>query len=106
MSFPRVVPIAQRKINNTIRRRIMRGAVLYSVGFAGVGEYLGWWDKYDYNISSDDMLESVQRDDEKSWKKLSMNLIQTSTEKGQRILNDQFVENLPLGVKHVVQDPR
>lgn len=106
MSFPRVVPIAQRKIDYKLRRRIMRGGILYSVGLAGVGEYLGWWDKYNCNIPGEDMLETVQMEDEKSWRAWTTRAMHVSSEKAQRIMNDRFVENLPLGVKHVVQDPR
>ena len=52
------------------------------------------------------MIEKVQKEDEKMWSKWSMKMLDTSVEKSKRIMNDQFVENLPLGIKHLVQDPR
>ena len=109
MSFPRVVPIAKRKVDYKIRNRILRGGILYTVGFYGVGEYFGWFDKYlmvkDSN-KPEDLLEMVQKEDEKTWTKWSMKMVDTSVEKSKRIMNDKFIENLPLGIKHAIQDPR
>jgi len=109
MSFPRVVPIAKRKVDYKVRNRIMGTGMLYTVGFYGVGEYFGWWDQYVMDKESnspESMIEKVQKEDEKMWSKWSMKMLDTSVEKSKRIMNDQFVENLPLGIKHLVQDPR
>eukprot|EP00092_Neocalanus_flemingeri_P000733 GFUD01000777.1.p1 GENE.GFUD01000777.1~~GFUD01000777.1.p1 ORF type:complete len:178 (-),score=65.71 GFUD01000777.1:92-625(-) len=109
MSFPRVVPIAKRKVDYKVRNRIMGASMLYTVGFYGVGEYFGWWDKYILdreNSSPEGIVKKVQEDDEKMWTKWSMKMLNTTVEKSRRIVNDQFLENMPLGMKHHVNDPR
>jgi len=109
MSFPRVVPIAKRKVNYKIRNRVLATGMAYTIGFGAVSGYFGLFDKFVVNWERDDALnlvEKTQVDDEKSWGKWSMKMMDRSVEKSRRIINDNFVENLPVGVQNYINDPK
>lgn len=109
MSFPRRVPLAQRKVNYKVRNRFIGGGLAYTVGFYGVGEYLGWWDKYELGIGRDNVETFVNRtqlEDEQSWVRWSFKLMNITQEKSKEIIDKKFVQNLPLGMQHYINDPK
>jgi len=109
MSFPRVVPLAKRKVNKKIRSRILGAGIVYAVGVGVVGEVFGWWDKYDFfelRDTPEGMVKKVQTEDEQMWKKLAVATLNITFEKTKRIMDDRFVEAMPVGMKYAIMDPR
>ena len=109
MSFPRKVPIAKRKVNYKLRNRVLATGMAYTFGFGVISEYFGLFDNFVVDWERDDaqnLVERTQVEDEKSWGKLSMKMMDRTAEKSRRMLNDTFVENLPIGVKHYITDPK
>ena len=109
MSFPRKVPIAKRKVNYKLRNRTLAAGMAYAVGFGVVSEYFGLFDKFVVDWERDDaqtLVEKTQLEDEKSWGKWSMKMMDRSVEKSKRIINDTFVQSLPIGVQHYITDPK
>ena len=108
MSFPRVVPIAKRKIDYRIRNLFTRGAVVYAVGFFGVGEYFGWWNKYimgqyDENNPAD-LVERVQSEDEDTWFKWSGQLLNSKATDLHKTAQEKFAKHLPIGLQNIIKD--
>jgi len=106
MSFPRVVP-QKRKVNYTIRNRVNRGGVLYAIGFYGVGEYFGFFDKY--KLSEDmnnpaDMVQMVQAEDEKSWGGWNAKMLASTVAKETQRQHKIFIENLPVGMQNFIKE--
>ena len=52
------------------------------------------------------LVEKTQMEDEKSWGQWSMKMLDRSVEKSHRMMNDHFVENLPIGVQNFINDPK
>ena len=99
MSFPRIVPLAKRKVNYTLRNRVLGSGIAYTVGFGLACEYFGVFDKFVVDFSRTDaqgLVEKSQMEDEKSWGQWSMTMLDRSVEKSHRMMNDPFVENLPV----------
>ena len=109
MSFPRKVPLAKRKVNYKLRNRVLGSGIAYTIGFGMACEYFGLFDKYVVDFDKADpqgIVERTQVEDEKSWGKWSMKMLDRSVEKSRRIMNDNFVENLPIGVQNFINDPK
>ena len=111
MSFPRKVPLAKRKVNYRLRNRVLGSGMAYTIGFGMACEYFGLFDKFvvDFEKVEGDaqgIVERTQVEDERSWAKWSMKMLDRSVEKSHRMMNDHFVENLPIGVKNFINDPK
>ena len=109
MSFPRKVPIAKRKVNYKIRNRVLATGMAYTFGFGVISEYFGLFDNFVVDWERDDaqnLVERTQVEDERSWAKWSMKMLDRSVEKSQRMMNDHFVGNLPVGVQNFINDPK
>lgn len=109
MSFPRRVPLAKRKVNYKVRNRFIGAGLAYTVGVYGLGEYLGWWEKYEVGLGRDDLETFVNRtqvEDEQSWLRWSFKLMDRSKEKSKEFVDKKFVQNLPLGMQHFINDPK
>ena len=52
------------------------------------------------------LVEKTQLEDEKSWSKWSMKMLDKSAEKSKRLINDTFVESLPIGMQNYINDPK
>lgn len=109
MSFPRVVPTAERKVNKRIRNLLLRGSLAYTVGFYGVGEYFGWWNKFDLPHYDDQnpehVLHSVQGEDERSWQRITQKFTNRTMAESRRIVDKHFVQNLPIGMQNIINNP-
>ena len=109
MSFPRVVPTAERKVNKRIRNLLLRGSLAYTVGFYGVGEYFGWWDKFGVPHYDDQnpehVLHSVQGEDERSWQRITQKFTNRTMAESRRIVDKHFVQNLPIGMQNIINNP-
>lgn len=111
MSFPRRVPLAKRKVDYTVRNRVLRAGMAYTVGTALVGEYFGWWDRFDLRdihsgTEAELCVEQTQREDEKSWGRWGFRMLGRSQEMTKKFADEQFVANLPTGVQHYINDPK
>ena len=83
--------------------------IAYTVGFGLACEYFGVFDKFvvDFNrADAQGLVEKTQMEDEKSWGQWSMKMLDRSVEKSHRMMNDHFVENLPIGVQNFINDPK
>lgn len=109
MSFPRKVPLAKRKVNYKLRNRVLGSGIVYTIGCGLAFEYFGLLDKYVVDINRPDaqsLVERTQVEDEKTWQKWSMKMLDRSMEKSRRMMNDNFVESLPIGVQNFINDPK
>ena len=109
MSFPRTVPLAKRKVNYKLRNRVLATGMAYTVGFGVVSQYFGLFDRFVVDWERDEaqnLVEKTQLEDEKSWSKWSMKMLTRSAEKSKRLLNDTFVESLPIGMQNYINDPK
>merc|ERR1719328_26033 len=109
MSFPRRLPSAGRKIDYAYRSRLVGGALAYTVGFGVVGEYLGWWKKFeplkDRNNPAD-MVEMIQEDDLSTWRTLNLRLL-IGLKKLDVVRENsykRFEDALPTGVRVMMND--
>lgn len=108
MSFPRKVPVAQRKVNFKVRNKFLAGGMAYTVGMAAFAEYHGLFDSI-RDLSSGEaqtLVQNVQLEDEKSWLRWSFKMMDKTAAKTKAVVEEQFLENLPTGVKHFLTDPR
>ena len=108
MSFPRKVPVAQRKVNFKVRNRFLAGGMAYTIGMAGFAEYSGLFESI-RDLSSGQaqtMVQNVQLEDEKSWVRWSFKMMDKTAAKTKAVVEEQFLETLPTGLKHFLMDPR
>ena len=109
MSFPRVVPLAKRKINKRIRNLVLRGSIIYTVGVAGIGEYFGFWERLNiglYDNNEHQTFENLKEEDEKVARSLASRGFDKSINATRKFFDEAFVESLPMGIKHVIKDSR
>ena len=109
MSFPRRVPLAKRKVNYKIRNRFIGAGLGYTVGVYGLGELLGWWDKYEIGLgrnNTETFVNRTQVDDERSWLMWSFKMVDRSQQKSKEIVDKQFIANLPIGMQNYINDPK
>jgi len=108
MSFPRVVPIAKRKVDYRIRNLVTRGTVVYAVGFYGVGEYFGWWDNYNINRHDEnnpaDIVDRVQSEDEQTWFNWSGKLLNSKASDLHKTAQERFARHMPIGLQNIIKD--
>jgi len=108
MSFPRVVPIAKRKVDYRIRNLFTRGTVVYAVGFFGVGEYFGWWDGYNINRHDEndpaDIVARVQTEDEQTWFHWSGQLLNSKASDLHKAAQEKFARHMPIGLQNIIKD--
>jgi len=96
-------------VNYKLRNRFIGAGLAYSVGVYGLGEYMGWWDKYEIGLGHDNVETFVNRtqvEDEQSWLRWSFKLMDRSQESSKAFVDKKFVQNLPLGMQHFINDPK
>ena len=79
------------------------------IGFAGVGEYFGWWDRFLKANEKDGAqlyVDQVQLEDEKSWIKWAFKGIDRSVATSKSMVDEHFVGSLPVGMQHYINDPK
>ena len=52
------------------------------------------------------LVERTQKDDENSWRVWTQKHMDTSTAKSKKMLDENFVANLPVGMQHYINDPK
>ena len=109
MSFPRKVPLAKRKINYSIRNRFLGAGCAYALGFGLMAEYRGWFNNLIIDYDPDDAENTVHRtqiEDEKSWVIWGFKHVDRTTAKAKKVMDENFLKALPIGVQHFINDPK
>ena len=111
MSFPRKVPLAKKKINYTLRNRLLGGGLAYAFGFGAVAMHYGFFDKvlfeeFKPGSEAEKQVRKTQLEDEESWIKWSFRLADSSSLKAKQMIHEHFVDKLPVGLQHYINDPR
>ena len=109
MSFPRKVPLAKRKINYSLRNRILGAGCAYALGFGFIADHYGWFNHLIIDYGQDDpqlIIQRTQIEDERSWVVWGFKHIDRTTAKAKKVMDENFLKNLPVGVQHFINDPK
>ena len=108
MSFPRRLPVANRKIDYRLRTRIMGGIMGYTMGCGLVGEYLGWWDNLrplNPNNPADQVI-ITQMEDSQTYQSLGLKMNHTlrNTDDMKERSTQIFQNHMPVGLKAYINN--